>query len=381
MPRHAVMHAGVALVLGVLAACGPPRRYAYGRGAEVSSSGARVAPRPPPMPERDALERGRLGPRLLGGDAGAWTAHRPTNAGFACELPGQPRTTLDQQTADDGARVTVLHGTLPGPAATFGYIVVHLEGGVVGDPSELLREVERDDQANLRQAELRDTRILRAGGHFGREDRLDVGSGAVARLRHYVGRWRIYRFWVVYDRRREAQVQPAVERYFGSLRIDPADMVTVLGDGVLDTEGWRFLTPPEGLFVVDMPGAAEHRDGTIRVGDDAYPAHSFRVRSGAGRSFDVRYVTVDGPMVRGALEAAAARMAGRDGVRTVSREPITRQGFSGLRLVLQSTDATLYADLYQTAGRLYQVRVEEPGAPSAEGAGERRRFFDSFRIL
>lgn len=311
-----------------------------------------------------------------------WVDVSPQGSGLTARFPGAPDISERQRTDFDGATIDLTLGRLTRfPVAYFGFVVIQADGGLVGDLSETLNELRRDQAQTTGAEHLRESRSFEHAGYPITEAVIELREmNAVLYLRTYVGRSRLYSVFCAVPAQNEHQGYEAVRTYFESVRLEPGDAPSPSGNGRFDDDGWGYVYPPETDFAASMPGGARGTDGQTTLGDETLPMRTYTIVADGGGRFEVRVLSFVGRPPAGTIDKARDLFA--NGAFEVDSEtPVHVQGFAGRRVLYHSSDSSAEVRFFVTARRLYEVRVELPDGSSNELQVARDRFLRSFRIL
>lgn len=293
------------------------------------------------------------------------------------QLPSAPRLERSRQFEPDGTSVETLLGVLQfDPSLALGFAVAESEGGLVGNPVELVdsflppferTEVVADDYTI-------------SNGFPTRRAVFSLADGALMLLHAAVGRRRVYAAYVVVRADAFRTRQPIVARYLDSVVIDRADSPGASGDGRFDPANaqWRYIYPLVDDFACILPGRPVRREESTRSGAQDFPTSVYTSSSADGSyGYEVRVVTTRArPPER--LFDEVRDLTVRAGYAVESEAPAHHQGFAGREIVLGSQASSVRLRMIATESRLYVLRAAWPRAQSRSAAD---LFFDSLRIL
>lgn len=325
-----------------------------------------------------------------GGSAGwsappeQWERVSPPESGFSVAMPGRPWTEVEVSQDFDGTPIRKTVGKLMTRRnAVFGFLIIDAPGGFVRDPYAEARAAARGEKSTDEGNEvLRVDEKYAANGFLVTDRIVDIPEdGVVLYLRVFVGKTRTYGTFFGMPARAERQLEPMVDAYFRSVRLDPAQAVSPVGSGRLASDRWELIYPPESDFSVRMPGSVRGDESEETFAGEDVRVHRYGVRSEQGtEAFEVVVTRFpDGPP-RGAI-ATARREWEQRGYAVRTERPTHNRGYAGRSVVLAKDDEVLRVNYYRTMERLYELRVRTPQARDEALAEARRKFTKSFRIF
>ncbi len=292
-----------------------------------------------------------------------WADVRQPAAGFACQMPAIPQVEAVSGIAEDGASYETLRARASAPFGSFAMIVTQWEGGVVGDPLTIGRELA---ETVLELAETSDARARRVTmpGFYAREDTGLSPDGAFFAMRQFFGRDRIY--VAIASVRRDPMGLRAAEQFMESIALDRRDAILPVGEEVEPVP----IYLPDVDFSVTMPPLAARRAIQIDIEGAADEAWSFESRHAGGGVYRVTVIVFEDGAPEDALEHTATSLSLGS-----AAEYVHASGFPG-RTYEPSDGHEVRA--FVTAHRVYVLEVTAAGALGADAADA---FFGSFRIL
>ena len=307
--------------------------------------------------------------------ANGWNQVSPVDSGVTVRMPGRPTYRNHVSQSHDGAREYSSSVLANSRMGIFGVLVVHWEGGIVGDPLPATRENAR---RIFEQGEIRaqDSRRLAVAGFYGREDIGVNQQGVQIVLRQYVGSDRVV---LVYSAVRGVPQQRSriAAMFQESVTLDPQyALFASAGTGRSDGQ-WTPLYIPESAFGVQMPVAPAVREQEMTIASTDVDVTSFESRDSWGR-YAVRVVTFPDVVPGGAFEEVRGRLHLVDRIRSAESS-----GYPGAVYTTDRGPERTWARIFRTDGRIYVVQARGPraAASAADGQARLRNFFNSFRIL
>lgn len=301
---------------------------------------------------------------------GGWVRVTPPGAGVAVEMPGAPHLTRSESLEDDGTPVVITTLRSDTGYGSFGLMVAEFEGGTVGDPGAVARDVAAGMLGELEIDATRSER-LDSPGFYARQDVGAHRQGLVVGVRQFVGARRIYVAIAAVPSRPD--LLALADRFMGSIELDPSDRLFAAAGPAQPTEiagapaSWGPVYSPGEAFAVEMPAVAEVQTSTLALPSGDAAQRTFEGRA-PGATYRVRVIALDDPGAAGRLDEVAAALSLGEAV-----GPVHASGFGG-REHRAVSDAPRVSRVFTTASRIYVLETT--------GASERAaRFFDSFRIL
>ncbi|MEM1417297.1 MAG: hypothetical protein AAGH15_20535 [Myxococcota bacterium] len=330
--------------------------------------------------------RGGGGVTPAAGTSG-WRTNAPAGTGFSVSMPGQAQLEYETETEIDGARATVVEGTVVSGQMFFEFAVRTVDGGLAGGVEDL-REPNQNISENrsFNDLRVREERSYRHESGYRVletifDSKTDGGLAFTAYIRVYVGRTRVIRTTVALPTAQETIYSTQARYFFDSVRLDPADSASPAGNGAIDLDGWSWAYPPEGSFAAYYPGQPRYTSSTFMHDDDERTIHRYVVGgNGAEPSFVVRAIDYGERPPEEALETARGFWI-REGWTLSGERPVERRGFGGVELVLRKDGRTTRVRYYATNAGLYEIYVERPDTTTDAVDQAERRFFASFRML
>ncbi len=307
-----------------------------------------------------------------------WVAVHVPDTGTTLRMPGQPNfSRASEGVDDDGARyrTTVGIGTF-GRVIQLSVITSHIEGGVVGRPFDRLRGIRESlTEGNEEQA----FSVVNIAGSPGFDCTfVDGESGGVVHVRSLVGRHRVYIMMAVVAPQLDRALSTVVSNYMQSLRLDPVDSFSAVGDGVYRAGQWRWSIPAEAAFAARFPGAPRSSSDASPIPDAEF-VRTYRVVGEGGATFEVRALGFEGRVPAGAVQTLENAPLAHYSLRAA--RDTTRQGYSGRTLVYESAGRMRFTLLFATDRATYEVSVDLPRTADRAMLDARNTFLNSFRVL
>lgn len=277
-------------------------------------------------------------------------------------MPSTPRIETSSGYDDDGAAYQSVRVRADSPYGVFGMFVTQWEGGVVGDPLVIARELA---ESILERTDTPDRRATRVAipGFYAREDIGHAANGSFFALRQFFGRDRIY--VAVASVRSDPTGLRAAEEFMRSIALDRRDALLPFGDSTQPVP----LYLPDVDFAVHMPPLASRRSSAIEVDGAPVDASMFESRHASG-VYRVTVVSFPDHVPEQALEHVATTLS-----LGAADRYIDASGYPG-RTFQPTGDRAARA--FATPNRVYVLEII-----GASGLAQAARddFFGSFRIL
>lgn len=313
-----------------------------------------------------------------------WERHTPSESGFSVAMPGQPWTTEEVSQDFDGTPIRTTVGKLMTHGnGMFGFVIIEAPGGFVRDPYAEAREAARGEKSTDDSDEVVRVEEKYAANGFLVTDRVvDVPDNEVVLyMRLFVGKTRTYGTFFGMPARSERRLEPMVDAYFRSVRLDPAQAVSPVGSGRLASDRWETIYPPEAGFSARMPGSVRGDDSEDTFAGEDVRIHRYGVRSERGtEAFEVVVTRFADDFPQGAI-ATARRGWQEQGYTVRTERPSHNRGYAGRSVVLAKGDEVLHVNYYRARKRLFELRVRMPEGRQDALAEVHRTFTESFRIF
>ncbi len=321
-------------------------------------------------------------PTRAGGYNG-WRSY-DLGGGASVALPYVGRQESEQERLPDGSRVQLQRLAIAYGPTNFLVITSAIEGGVGGDLFAFLEHMLDGFLDSAEGLELIASDAVWHQGHPGTAFELRNDRGRRLVVRQYVGRSRAYTFAYASDVAQQGPTpaSPQETQFFDSIRLDARDAPSPAGDGQLDYTRFQWIYPPEGGFAAELPGAPSRTETDVRFGDESYPSYTYRAQNADGTA-GMRVTTIDigaGDRPDAILPLLQSRASANGGVVRAVR-PAQRQGFGGQAFVVDEATRIHFVLQVLTPNRIIEMVHTVARGDEAGQAENRRRFFNSLRVL
>lgn len=325
--------------------------------------------------------RAGVAPPGAGAGPRAWI-QLPLGPSSSVGLPWRPTDEQETRRLSDGSRITIRRYTLQFYQSNFLVLTTDFEGGVGGDPVELLGVIQDGFLDSAEGMDVVASDAIWRQGHPGTAVELRNDAGRRIVVEHFVGRSRAYSFAFGSPSGASAQFVATERAFFESIRFDPNDAPSPAGDGRLDYARFQWIYPPEGGFAAEMPGTATRTTTSERFGNEDYETFVYETHSDDGRSvMRVRTIDIDAEEAPADLLRLLQAQVTREGGVVRGVRPAQRQGFGGQAFIVDATTTVRYVLQIITPARVYEMVHVMPRGDEASQAENRRRFLNSLRIL
>lgn len=333
------------------------------------------------IPGQNHFQQPMAAPQQAAFETSQWQTIRRDDASLSFEMPSTPTEESTASRLTDGRRSTRTFGSTRSRGALFGYVVLSFEEGIAG---YLLSELDELVDGTIEAAEgseVESAEALWLGGYPGTELRLTNAEDRVTiRMRHYIGRSRAYIFFVTIPTGTDEEMRSGIDRFFGSIALDPFDAPSVNGSGTFETSNpvWRYVSPPEGGFAIELPAEPRRANESISVDGHDLDVYTYFLADRAP-AIDIRVSTITlRPRERDGLIAALETWLLAFGG-TISRtEHGARGGYPMRRLEIVSGDRTRHAMIVFATQVVHVIQISGVPADEAALGPMRERIFASF---
>ena len=303
--------------------------------------------------------------------ASDWPLLAPEDEGFRIELPGKPDAQSSEVDTPAGKVFMRLY-SLADDARRRVYSIAANRLPTKPDAAEAEAVL---DRARDGAVKLVDGRVVleSKAEHDRRPGRtlvVALPGGMFVHGRMVVADDRFYQVNIVSD---SEELSADDRRVFDSMRIGTAEQ-----GGLRPQFAWRFVTPQDSTFAVEMPGDPREQIGALNTPLGKVDLRRLEVHAGPRTYFAQ---SCDLPMAAAAsteakLDAARDHLLRETSGKVVEESKLTLLGSEGRALAVAFGARTMRVRTFIDGARVYQIGVVGAG----DATDDDRRFFDSLRL-
>jgi len=324
-------------------------------------------------PTAVAAAMGAEPPAAVATAAGGWPVLAPPDEGFRLELPAVPDPQSGEVDTPAG-KVFIRFYSLADDERKRVYSIAVNRLPAAPPPTEADKVLDRARDGSVKLVVgqlLRETKEPH-DGRPGRSLLLSLGDGAFVHARFVLAGPRLFQVSIVSN----SDVLSADDRrVFDSLSIGDAPVVAVRG------APWRFITPQNSTFAVEMPGDPREESGLLNTPLGRVDLRRLELTVG-GRTYFAQ--SCDVPSAAAAttaekLDAARDHIVRETRGRVVGETPEKLLGSEGREVAVEYGSRTMRARTFIDGPRVYQIGIVADTATAATTPDD-ARFFASFRL-